>query len=222
MKKLVYLISPNKIYKNFYTELDAVLSYGNVKFFQLRLKNIRLKNLILISNKIKKITLKYKVKFIINDDVILANKLNADGCHLGQKDMELSEARKIIHKKIIGITCHNSIKLAKFAIKNNADYIAFGAFNPANNEMFITEEFWKGLPPIVGGWIGGSTSQLVLKELAETPESLFLSVLVLDNILVNIWTILMFQFIKRSNRLNLAWGIDSKFPTAGNGGVVKP
>ena len=83
----------------------------------------------MIGQKIKKICKKNKVKFLINDDPILAKRLGADGCHLGQKDMELSEARKIIHKKIIGITCHNSIKLAKFAIKNNADYIAFGAFN---------------------------------------------------------------------------------------------
>ena len=59
----------------------------------------------------------------------LAKKLNADGCHLGQKDMEIKEARKLIGKKIIGITCHNSIKLAKNAIKNKADYLAFGAFN---------------------------------------------------------------------------------------------
>ena len=55
--------------------------------------------------------------------------MNADGCHLGQKDMNIVEARKLIGKKIIGITCHNSIKLAKVAIKNNADYVAFGAFN---------------------------------------------------------------------------------------------
>jgi uncharacterized membrane protein len=90
--------------------------------------------------------------------------------------------------------------------------IAFGIFNQANTELFIGEGYWKGLVPIVGGWIGGSTSQLVLKELAETPEALFLSILVLDNILVNIWTILMFQFIKRSNHLNEAWGIDPNFP----------
>ena len=56
-------------------------------------------------------------------------KLNADGCHLGQKDMPLFKARKILKKKIIGVTCHNSIKLARIAIKNKADYIAFGAFN---------------------------------------------------------------------------------------------
>ena len=43
--------------------------------------------------------------------------------------MPLSAARKILKKKIIGITCHNSLRLAKFAIKNKADYLAFGAFN---------------------------------------------------------------------------------------------
>ncbi len=90
--------------------------------------------------------------------------------------------------------------------------VIFGAIDPTNNELFLDNSYWKGLAPIVGGWIGGSTSQLVLKELAETPEALFLSILVLDNILVNIWTILMFQFIKRSDKLNKAWGIDSEFP----------
>ena len=55
-------------------------------------------------------------------------KLNADGCHLGQKDKHIDEAKKIIGRKIIGITCHNSIKLAKTAIKSKASYIAFGAF----------------------------------------------------------------------------------------------
>jgi len=69
-------------------------------------------------------------------------------------------------------------------------------------ELFVEHEYWKGVPPIVGGWIGGSTSQLVLKELVECPENIFLTVLVMDNILVNIWTILMFQGIKESNFLN--------------------
>ena len=53
--------------------------------------------------------------------------MNADGCHLGQNDMSILEARKIIRNKIIGITCHNSIKLANTALKNKADYLAFGA-----------------------------------------------------------------------------------------------
>ena len=60
---------------------------------------------------------------------MLALKLNADGCHLGQKDMNIVQARKLIKKKIIGITCHNSIRLVKIASKNKADYLALGAFN---------------------------------------------------------------------------------------------
>ena len=69
-------------------------------------------------------------------------------------------------------------------------------------ETLVSQEYWKGIPPIVGSWIGGSTSQLVLKELVECPEHIFLSVLVMDNILVNVWTILMFQTIKKSSFLN--------------------
>ena len=76
-----------------------------------------------------KICKKFNVKFLINDDVFIAKKLNADGCHLGQKDMNIIKARKLIGKKIIGITCHNSIRLAKIALENKANYIAFGAFN---------------------------------------------------------------------------------------------
>jgi len=70
------------------------------------------------------------------------------------------------------------------------------------SKTLVAEGYWKGIPPIVGSWIGGSTSQLVLKELVECPENIFLSVLVMDNILVNIWTILMFQTIKKSSFLN--------------------
>lgn len=78
--------------------------------------------------------------------------------------------------------------------------------------LFYGQGYWKGLVPIVGSWIGGSTSQLILKELAETPENLFLSVLVLDNILVNIWTILMFQFIKHAAPLSVKFGITDPIP----------
>ena len=88
----------------------------------------------LIGKKVKKICKKYNVKFLINNEPNLAKKLNTDGCHLGQKDMNINEARKILKNKIIGITCHNSIKLAKIAIDNNADYIAFGAFNDSKTK----------------------------------------------------------------------------------------
>ncbi len=128
-KKFIYLISPNKIVnKNFYNDLIKVFKSKKVSFFQLRLKNAKMKNLVLIGKKVKKICKKFNVKFIINDNPFLAKKLNADGCHLGQNDSSIIEARKILKNKIIGITCHNSIKLAKNALINNPDYLAFGAF----------------------------------------------------------------------------------------------
>ena len=128
-KKFIYLISPNNIFKNFYKHLNLVLKTGKVSFFQLRLKNCSLKKKIIIGKKIKNICKKNKVKFLINDDPLLALKLNADGCHLGQKDMSIDKAKEIIGKKIIGVTCHNSFNLAKKAIQAKASYIAFGAFN---------------------------------------------------------------------------------------------
>ena len=128
MKKSIYLISPNKIDKNFYHDLDKVLSVKNVKFFQLRLKKVEQKSLFKIAGNIKKITKKHKVKLIINDDYILASKINADGCHMGQLDGSILKARKKLKKKILGITCHNSKELAKIAVKNKADYVAFGSF----------------------------------------------------------------------------------------------
>ncbi len=128
MKKLVYLISPNKINNKFYTDLDKVLSYRNVSFFQLRLKKIKANNLFKIGNIIKKITSKHKVKLIINDNFVLANKIKADGCHMGQLDGSFKIARNKLKNKILGITCHNSKALAKMATKNKADYLAFGSF----------------------------------------------------------------------------------------------
>ena len=128
-KKFIYLISPLKIHKTFYRDLKNVLSQRKVSFFQLRIKKENFKKKVIIGRKIKKICKKFNVKFLINDDVYLAKKLDADGCHLGQKDMSILKARKLIKNRIIGITCHNSLKLAKIALDNKADYLAFGAFN---------------------------------------------------------------------------------------------
>jgi thiamine-phosphate pyrophosphorylase len=130
LKKYIYLISPPEIRGGkFYKELNQILKTDKVKFFQLRLKKISGKNLLKISKKIKKIVGKNKVKFLINDKPLLAKKIGADGCHIGQKDMSYKRSREILGKnKIIGITCHNSKKLAIQAKRNGANYIAFGSF----------------------------------------------------------------------------------------------
>ena len=129
-KKFVYLISPNKIKSIFfYKDLEKLFKTKKISFFQLRLKKNTFKEKLIIGKKVNKICKKYNVKFIVNDDPFLAKKLNSDGCHLGQKDMKISHARKILGNKIIGVTCHNSISLVKKAQINNANYIAIGAFN---------------------------------------------------------------------------------------------
>ncbi len=98
-KKFIYLISPNKITTKFYANLKQVLDTNKVSFFQMRLKKYPFKKKILIGKKIKKICKKHNVKFLINDDPLLAKNINADGCHLGQKDMNINKARKIIGVK---------------------------------------------------------------------------------------------------------------------------
>jgi len=106
-----------------------VLKINKVKYFQLRLKKKPILKLIKIAKKIKKITQKNKVKLLINDNALAARATNADGCHIGQKDMNFFNCRKILgRKKIIGMSCHNSKKLALNAEKIGANYIAFGAF----------------------------------------------------------------------------------------------
>ena len=130
MKRYIYLISPKNI-KNirFYHELDEVLKTNKVKYFQLRLKKMKSLSLIKIAKKIKKITKKNKVKLLINDNPTIAKAVGANGCHIGQKDMDFISSRKILgKKKIIGMTCHNSKILALKAKKFGANYVAFGAF----------------------------------------------------------------------------------------------
>ena len=128
MKKFIYLISPNKIKETFYKDLDNVLSLKKVVFFQLRLKENSEKEIVEISKKIKKITKRHRVKLIINDNVDMAIKIKADGCHVGQNDTIITTAKKKLKKGILGVTCHNSKKLCRIAINNKADYVAFGSF----------------------------------------------------------------------------------------------
>ena len=180
-KRFIYLISPNKIKKSFYTNLKIVLSSNIVSFFQLRLKKYSLIEKKKIGIRIKKICKKYKVKLIINDDPNLTKKIGADGCHLGQNDMVIQVARKILRKKIIGITCHNSKKLIRRAIKDGANYIAIGAFFKSKTKkvnyiakpslISWVKRFTK-IPVVI---IGGITSKNFRKLLLHKPDFLAIS-----------------------------------------------
>ena len=166
------MLSPPSINNKFYKDLDLILKENKVKYFQLRLKNTSVTNLIKISKKIKKILKKYNVKFIINDNPILAKKVGADGCHIGQEDMDYKTSRKILgKKKIIGITCHNSKKLALKAKNNGADYIAFGSFFKSSTKKSpfranLTTLRWAkkkiNMPIVAIGGINGSNFKKIL------------------------------------------------------------
>ena len=173
MKRYIYLISPQKIRgSKFYEELEQVLKTNKVKYFQLRLKKISSSNLLKISRKIKKIVKKHNVKLLINDNPFIAKTISADGCHIGQKDMDFKSSRKILGKnKIIGVTCHNSKKLALKAQKYGANYVAFGSFfkSPTKKSAFganLTILRWAqkkiNMPIVAIGGINSSNYKKIL------------------------------------------------------------
>ncbi|MBT8348644.1 MAG: thiamine phosphate synthase, partial [Sulfurovum sp.] len=73
----------------------------------------------------------YNVPFIIDDRPHLATKIQADGIHIGKDDMPIQEARKIFPKGIIGVSCYGSMRKAREAEEEGADYVAFGSFFPS-------------------------------------------------------------------------------------------
>ena len=100
---------------------------GGATFIQLREKNLSYEKFLEEAKKIKEITDKYGVPFVINDNVEIAKEIDADGVHVGQSDTEAKRAREILGKdKIIGISAGN-LKEAIDAEKNGADYIGIGA-----------------------------------------------------------------------------------------------
>ena len=173
MKRYIYLISPQKIRGHrFYKELNKVLKTNKVKYFQLRLKKTSNSSFLKISKKVKKIVKRNNVKFIINDKPSVAKMINADGCHIGQKDIDFISARKILGKnKIIGLTCHNSKKFAIDAKKKGANYVAFGSFfkSPtkktafrANLEILRWAKKKINMPTVAIGGINNSNYKKIL------------------------------------------------------------
>ena len=82
---------------------------------------------------LRRLTQKFAVPLIINDDAALAVQVDADGVHLGFDDGSVAAARAVLgNEKIIGVSCYNRIALAHQAAAQGADYVAFGAFFVSN------------------------------------------------------------------------------------------
>ena len=150
MTKL-YIISPANININEYaSSLEEVLETGLVACFQLRLKNLNDQELINISKVLKPICNKFDVPFILNDRLDLANKIGADGIHLGEDDSSILDARKLLGPKaIIGASCYNSKHLAMKAAEQGANYVAFGAFFETKTKKAKT----KAVMSLIEDWV---------------------------------------------------------------------
>ncbi|WP_145200897.1 thiamine phosphate synthase [Sphingobium sp. B2] len=162
----LYLISPPTIDASFVDTLATALDGGDVAAFQLRLKGLEDDAIAALAAPLQTLCADRDVAFIINDSVALAQRLSADGVHLGQGDGDPREARKILGPKVqIGVTCHDSRHLAMEAGEAGADYVAFGAFYHTTTKAVLHH----AEPSILGWWttlfelpcvaIGGVTAE---------------------------------------------------------------
>jgi len=108
-------------------QVQTALKHG-VKIIQYRNKSVDDTEVEMVCRELQALCKKYKATFIIDDRPHLAQKIQADGLHIGKDDMNLKEAREIYPEGIIGVSCYGSTRLAKEAESEGADYVAFGSF----------------------------------------------------------------------------------------------
>lgn len=132
----LYVLISGKIAARSVNETARLVIDGGADAIQLREKTISDDELISLAGEIRDITAKRGTLLIINDRVRVAGEVNADGVHLGQHDMSITEAREIIgNEKIIGVSTHN-ITQARQAQENGADYIAIGPVYPTTTKDY--------------------------------------------------------------------------------------
>jgi len=161
----LYLITPSSFnLYDFAIELQNALEGGDVASLQLRMKESYDEDIIKAARSLMPICHAKDVAFIINDRPDIAQKVGADGVHVGQDDMNYKEAREILGPdKIIGVTCKDSKHLAMTAGEQGADYVAFGAFYPTPTKITTSVAhpslltWWQELFEIPCVAIGGIT-----------------------------------------------------------------
>lgn len=110
---------------------------GGCHWLQYRSKDagLSLQARVAAASQLKLLCRRYGAKLIINDDIELAQTINADGVHLGQDDGSVTQARmQLGPNSIIGVTCHDQLALAHRAIAEGASYVAFGRFYPSKTK----------------------------------------------------------------------------------------
>jgi thiamine-phosphate pyrophosphorylase len=160
----LYLISPLDVGGDFPARLEEALAAGPVAAFQFRVKKLDQHEAARLAEPLRTICAAHDVAFIVNDDIALAKRLNADGVHLGQGDGDPRDARRELGANSqIGVTCHDSRHLAMEAGEAGADYVAFGAFFPTTTKAVEHHPepeiltWWQGLFELPCVAIGGIT-----------------------------------------------------------------
>ncbi len=116
-----------------YDQVEKALK-GGATFIQLREKNLDDESFYKEAVEIQSLCKKYHVPFVINDNVDIAVKINADGVHVGQSDMEALDVRaKLGSDKIIGVSAQ-TVEQAILAEKHGADYLGVGAVFPTGSK----------------------------------------------------------------------------------------
>ncbi len=130
----IYLLTDRTISGLSLTQITRRAVSAGIRTIQLREKQMSKRDLYKEALKMRDITLQHDVQFIINDYIDIALAVDADGVHLGQEDMPILEARKIMgSKKIIGVSTH-SLRQAVRAQNEGADYIGFGPMFPTTTK----------------------------------------------------------------------------------------
>ncbi len=116
---------------------------GGANIIELREKNIPHNKLVKFAERVKRITERYNVPLIINDDPLVALEAGAEGVHLGEHDPLIADARKMLGKgAIIGASAYNSIQRALESERDGADYVAMSSPFPS-----ISKPLKKLTPP---------------------------------------------------------------------------
>jgi thiamine-phosphate pyrophosphorylase len=136
----LYVITGEQFHPNRdYLDVIEEAIQGGADIVQLREKNKTKKELLHMAKELRKLTAKYDVPFIVNDHIDIALAVEADGIHLGQDDLPLKEARKIMGpEKIIGISTH-ALEEAIEAEKNGADYIGVGPVFETKSKVDVVD-----------------------------------------------------------------------------------
>lgn len=133
--------------KTLYEQVEEALE-GGATFVQLREKELDTENFLREAREIKELCRRFRVPFVINDNVEIARRVDADGVHVGQSDMETGNVRALLgNDKIIGVSAQ-TVEQAVLAERQGADYLGVGAVFPTGSKTDADDVSLKTLKEI--------------------------------------------------------------------------